>query len=84
MIWEQRSGGPLRSRMVDVLRNNRINIAKFGRCAYARRPFCVMLIGFDETRTDTGGKAVIKIEQTEIFVPLIYNLLTFDPFGGTI
>ena len=46
--------------------------------------FCVMLIGFDETRKDTGGKAVIKIEQTEISVPLIYNLLTFDPFGGTI
>lgn len=43
-----------------------------------------MLIGFDETQTDTGCKAVIKIEQTEISVPLIYNLLTFDPFGGTI
>jgi hypothetical protein len=43
-----------------------------------------MLIGFDETRKDTGGKAVIKIEQTEISVPLIYNVLTFDPFGGTI
>lgn len=64
--------------------NNRINTAKFGRCAYARRPFCEMLIGFDETQTDTGGKAVIKIEQTEISVPLIYNVLTFDPFGGTI
>ena len=61
-----------------------INIAKFGRCAYAQRPFCVIWIGFDGTWFYTDGRAVIKIEQTEISVPLIYNVLTFDPFGGTI
>lgn len=84
MIWEQRSGGPLRSRMVDVLRKEPHEYSKIWPLCVCTAAFCVMLIGFDETQTDTGGKAVIKIEQTEISVPLIYNLLTFDPFGSTI
>ena len=61
-----------------------INIAKFGRCAYARRPFCVTLIGFDGTWFYTDGRAVIKIGHTKISVPLIYNVLTFYLSEGTI
>lgn len=46
--------------------------------------FAVTLIGFDGTWFYTDGRAVIKIEHTEISVPLIYNVLTFYLSGSTI